>query len=397
MKIKIEHINNTYNYGSLMMAINTLVVINKEIKGVSFYVDTKTDDDLDRLKKETELKNIYKINNAEEKANWKLVKIIEMFRKANYDKNQYDAVIILGGDDISEYYGNKALVKELLRLFIYSRKIPIFLLGQTIGPFNSYRKTIAKFVLNKLSIYTRDEDCSVYLNKIGVENVNKGRDLAFLTLPREGKTEILKKYNLVEDEYITVVPSGLKGLYCDNDDNYLKQQINIINCILNNPRLREKKVVLLPHVLLPEYVDDRKLIKLIMNKLGKSERIIDINDAMLASDAREILGNGVFTLTGRMHAAVSTFQREKPAISLSYSVKYKGVIGNGLKRNDLIIEAANSQLWNNGSIVNDVREKINYLLDNYEKINLEIKLQLPIVRIKVTNQLHDVCKKLISR
>lgn len=40
-----------------------------------------------------------------------------------------------------------------------------------------------------------------------------------------------------------------------------------------------------------------------------------------------------------MHAAVSTFQMGKPAICLSYSPKYKGVISDGLNLSELVIEA----------------------------------------------------------
>jgi colanic acid/amylovoran biosynthesis protein len=88
--------------------------------------------------------------------------------------------------------------------------------------------------------------------------------------------------------------------------------------------------------------------------------------------ARFILGNGYLTITGRMHAAVSTLQMGTPAIALSYSAKYKGVIGMNLDRNDLIIESNDKALWDKKQIARLVREKVDYIVQNYEQLCQEI-------------------------
>ncbi len=85
-------------------------------------------------------------------------------------------------------------------------------------------------------------------------------------------------------------------------------------------------------------------------------------------EARIILGNGLFTITGRMHGAVSTFQMGKPAISLSYSVKYRGVIGEELKLPNLIIESSDARLWENGDIVTKVVDRVDYVVGNYASL-----------------------------
>ena len=81
--------------------------------------------------------------------------------------------------------------------------------------------------------------------------------------------------------------------------------------------------------------------------------------------ARFILGNGIFTITGRMHGAISTLQMRKPAISISYSVKYKGVIGEGLGLHDLIVEGSKQELWENKKVATDVCNRIEYVINNY--------------------------------
>lgn len=388
MNIKIEHISNTYNYGSLMMAITTLNKLNENMKDVKFYVDTTTDNDLERLKIETKCKNIFKATYYQQN------KIKKLLLEINDDKNLYDAKIILGGDDISEYYGKKYWIKKFPIMYYKASKVKTILVGQTVGPFTGYRRGLARLTLNKMKIYTRDDECLEYLEGLGVKSAVKGRDLAFLSLPNNG-SEILKKYELQYEKYITIVPSGLYKWYTSDYNKYISEQINIIENVIKNDRLSEYKIVLLSHVLLPENVDDRKIIKSILDKIDSKliDRLIPITDELLASEARVILGNGLFTITGRMHAAVSTFFMRKPALSLSYSVKYSGVIGSGLNRRDLIIESK-EELWNYYNISKLVDEKINYILDNYSKLMDEIESAVSETSKIVDSELEDLVKLL---
>ena len=75
-----------------------------------------------------------------------------MFRYRNLVKqlNDCNAIIILGGDDISEYYGVLKLMDILLRMRSLKRAgKKIYLLGQSIGPFFSWRIPLAKNVLRE--------------------------------------------------------------------------------------------------------------------------------------------------------------------------------------------------------------------------------------------------------
>ena len=396
MKIKIDHINNTYNYGSLMMAINTIRVINDYCKDAEFYVDTDTNEDLERLIKETNVDKIYKQKKYKE-INYnnnvsKLYKIYRKLKKPQLDGKYYDCNIVLGGDDISEYYGSKFLINGLIKIKLSTINMPVMLIGQTIGPFTSYRKNLVKHVLKKTKIYTRDDNCTEYLKNMNMKNIMDGRDLAFLELPNNKKSSgILEKYELTDKKYITIVPSGLYMSYIKNKETYINEQIKIIENIMNCNELDEFNIVLLPHVLKPEFVDDTIMIKEIMNKVNPSykNRIIAIEDSMLASEAREILGNGSFTISGRMHASVSTFYMRKPSISLSYSVKYAGVIGNGLDMSDLVIESK-AEDWTSGKISNIVMDKIKYVINNYDDLIKKIDKNVKNVSDIVNNELVSI-------
>lgn len=388
MKIKIERITNTYNYGSFMMAINTIVMLNKSISNVNFYCDVRTDEDLNRLKYETKIDNIYRYKPKVYNSG----KIFNFMKKIKDKYKEFDAVIILGGDDISEYYNVEALPR---RLKSFARRrymgMKVILIGQTIGPFTGKRIKIAKNMLNKVKIYTRDDNCLEYIKSIGIKTGIRGKDLAFLDLPRNGKG-VLEKYSLQNKNYITLVLSGLYKLYTNKYEIYIKESINIIRCLLNNAKIKDQHIVILPHVTRPEDTTDLTIIKDVEKAIAGEEkkRIIFIKDEMMASEARCILENGLFTVTGRMHAAVSTFFKIKPAIALSYSVKYDGVIGNGLKRRDLLIEAASDDLWEKGKISEMVNQKVDYVMENYEMLIKEIEKEISDTNKILIDEFNDI-------
>jgi colanic acid/amylovoran biosynthesis protein len=402
-KVVILHASETGNYGTFMMLINFISYLSKLSNiSISFFVDLNKKKDFLRLKNEIK-KNIYISPFSLSLISSSKNKIIKL-KKRLYSEVSFllklnsSIIAVLGGDNLSEYNSNIVTILELLKIYRTSKKVKVYLVGQTIGPFSSYRKLIAKKVLKNCKIYTRDSLCSEYLRKeLQIKNIFESSDLAFLDLPlQKEKVYSLEKYNLKKDEYISIVPSGLINSYTPNKEDYLICWLKIIRDLLSNPKIKNKKLVLIPHVLKPDRVDDRIVINFIQNKLKDKEkkRILFFNEEMLPSEARFILGNSLFTITGRMHAAISTFQMGKPAISLSYSVKYKGIIGKDLERSDLIIESANEKLWRSGEIVQQLNNKIDYLLTNYPKLQKEIKRRIKFLKEKALSQIKDISLKL---
>lgn len=395
MKIYITHIPNTFNIGSLMMAVNAIYYLNQEIKNAEFFVDCKTNEDLNRLKKETGLDNINRnIKYESSVINNIFTKIVKKIEAIKEESKYYDLKIILGGDDISEYYEKNYWLIRFPIMFIENICLPTILLGQTIGPFTSYRKLLAKLVLNRAIIYTRDDTCFEYLCKLGVKTAKKGRDLAFLELPMQEKANaILNTYGLVPGTYVVMVPSGLVKCYTNNYEDYITEQYRMLKSLICNPRLKDKAIVLLAHVRALGHAD-RVIIEELERRLTSDEksRIISIKDDILASEARAILGNGIFTITGRMHAAISSFYMRKPAISLSYSVKYEGVIAKGLDMRELVIDAQDPKLWENGIISQLVTEKVEYVLDNYDELVKKIDKNVAMTTHMVIQELKEVLK-----
>ena len=95
-----------------------------------------------------------------------------------------------------------------------------------------------------------------------------------------------------------------------------------------------------------------------------------------------------------MHAAISTFQMGKPAISLSYSIKYSGVIGEGLGLKDLVIESSGDNYWENNYLNDSILQKIDYVYKNEEKLLCKIKESVNICKSEVLEMINDISYKL---
>lgn len=409
-KVKLMYIH-TYNYGNLMMAINFIkyALLGTE-EQIDIYTDVIAKEELDRLTESlncNENFNIYSDNLVISKKRNIVEKVINKIKfSLGYwsgiikNRSKYDYIVYLGGDCLSEYYSKKQFIKDGLKIYLTSLKKPVLIVGQTIGPFTSYRKWLTKIFLGKSIVSTRDDVCYEYLtSEIGLKNIIKSRDLAFLPLPIEHNNalteELLKKYGVETEKYITIVPSGLYKSYTNERDVYLKEYVKIFETLNINEKLNGLKFVVLPHVV-NRNDDDRYIIRDIQKELaGKfDDRIMFIDDILLAHEARAILGNGVFTITGRMHAAVSTFEMKKPAISLSYSVKYKGVIGEGLEMNELVIDTKGNEVWAEGKIHEMVDEKVNYVIDYKEEVVKKIENKVDNCGDIAKNQIEE-CRKII--
>jgi len=389
-KILIKNFPNLNNYGTAMMGLITIdaIVKNYGKNNVQIYCSFDKYVNLEEIA--SELSETVELKCFVNKSDERISKFRFPFFKKIYllwnlffypDSNIFDKIIVLGGDDFSEYYSKYITSIEVYKLWVLSKKTNVILLGQTIGPFrNLLNRLVIKLLLPRINVIARDPWTVEYFKDEFNIPLKQMGDIAFNPLPLQHdssiETKIMRKYELVNDSYFTVVVSGLveQGYYCESDDLYILRHKEFIKKAWSFGKLKNLKVVLLAHTF-PPYGDESILVEKLYMSFSIEERakIILIKDKILPTKARFILGNGLFSITGRMHPAVSTLQMGKPAIILSYSNKYQGVIGKSLNRSDLIIDSNFSDLWNDGEIVKLVNDKINYILLNYEKIKIEIK------------------------
>ena len=395
-KILIDRFRCLNNYGSGMMGLVVLNELHKRLGDkAEFYFPSNGFSSIEEIQSELPGEVPLYIH-KEPEIQWSRYKWGRSLQKRKYlvdisEIKHYDTIIVLGGDDLSEYYTDK-IYRDLLKYWRWSISKRVVLLGQSMGPFeNRKNRFVIKYLYRKIPVFARDEWTTRYLKEeFGLEkNVFQSADLAFMDLPlqhdRQIESEILNRYRLEPNRYLTFVLSGLAGKYYTKDKaEYFRNFQRIIEYILQDARFEGDKIVLLAHTF-PPHADEGKLIKEFMEFVPRNlhEKLVPVTEKILQTRARFILGNGKLTVTGRMHAAVSTFQMGKPAVSLSYSAKYQGVIGRNLNRSDLIIEADNDHLWKSGEIAGQVINKINYVLENYERLQREIQAKVRLQKQRV--------------
>ena len=406
-KILILHFANLNNYGTGMMGLVTIQALADRFgsENIEIHCDFDDDTSIDEIKNElnSNVELFRYVNKAPAKiANIK-IGIIRKFFSLLYllfytEGIGFSKIIVLGGDDLSEYYSRNGAAIDIFKKFKSSFLTKVIILGQSIGPFNHrINRLAAKYLLPHLEVYSRDLHCTEYMqNEFGVQ-LNQMADIALMDLPlqfdKNIENDILSKYGLVKDKYYCIVVSGLQqnDYYCDDLYIYLQRFKEIIESLYNEPMLENVKICLLAHTF-PPFADESDLIQKLDSILDVNlrDKVVLVKERILQNRARFILGNGLFTITGRMHAAVSTFQMGKPAICLSYSAKYKGVIGDSIGMNDLIIECNDPKLWNHGDIVNLVLEKYHYMISNYEVLCLKIKDRVKSQRQLVIDALNKI-------
>ena len=395
-KILIKNFPNLNNYGTAMMGLITIDALVKNYGKNNLQIYCSFDKYVDLEEINNELSENIELKCFINKTDEEILKIRSPLFKKIYlvwnlffhrESNLFDKIIVLGGDDFSEYYSKYITSIEVYKLWVLSKKTNVILLGQTIGPFrNLLNRLVIKLLLPRINVIARDPWTVEYFKDEFNIPLKQMGDIAFNPLPLQYdssiENKIMSDLELVNDCYFTVVVSGLveQGYYCESIDLYLLRHKEFIQKAWDCEKLKNIKVVLLAHTF-PPYGDESILVEKLYMSFSTEERtkITLIKDKILPTKARFILGNGLFSLTGRMHPAVSTLQMGKPAIILSYSNKYKGVIGKALNRSDLIIDSNFSNLWDNGEIVQLVSDKINYIMFNYQRIKVEIKLAVSII------------------
>lgn len=341
MNIYVYNCPNTFNYGSMMMGENFISYYNKMTgEKNNYYVETDDQINIKRLQEATGISEIYLVeqNSLFKLDTTKNDYILGYFRLKNVISDfikKIDLVVVLGGDDFTEDYGWKRPIVNGIRFNMLKREgLKVVMLGQTMGPYQSFRKPVMKYLLSKIDkIYPRDPITYKYLNEIGLKNIAITDDLALLTL---SKQEVKKRTK----EYITYCPSELIYRFSKegNRQDWINFNLFMIDKIME--KYPTKKIVILAHVTRPDAVDDRivanELYGLVKNKY--KDRIIIETSEMYPYQVRNYIQQSLITISSRMHPVVSSIQCETPAIAISYSSKYWGIIGERYGLGDYIID-----------------------------------------------------------
>ena len=405
-RIQLRGLPSLDNYGTAMMGLVTIAGLAQRIPGpVQFDVVLHKETDIAEIVAETGIDPArVRITRANLGGRPRLATPAGLWLRlreliGSKSIRDFDLLVVLGGDDISEYY-RPNIWRYIALYWVRARSAPVALLAQTVGPFARLPNRLAvRFLMPSLRVVPRDRWTTGYLaDEFGLRrNVIQGSDLAYNDLPLQHdsalQAETLARYGLVPERYATVVVSGMQkdGYYTSDAAAYYQRWADIVQALLALPAMAEKRICLLAHTF-GIYGDESVNIARVLDLLPAEARarVVPVTDRILATRARFVLGGGLFTVTGRMHPAVSTFQMGKPAITLAYSKKYEGVIGTMLGRSDLIIDANHPELWAGQAIVDLVATKAEQTLARHDQLCADIRAAIAEQKKMVAASLDDL-------
>lgn len=316
---------------------------------------------------------------------------------------RYRDIVFLGGDGLWEGYYENGEVPLLAFFQQLERYAKLHLVGQTIAPFENPANVSRLRTLRHTKIYARDTIGYNYLAQelnLSQNMVMRSSDLALLPLPRQDDPElrrVLAQYGLEKEGYVTLVLSGMATFYTDNTAEFEECWVRLIRHLLQKPELENKKICILTHVF-SSYggKPEREVGRDVYSRLSREEheRVIFISDEVGPTRGRLVLGNSLLVVTARMHASISAYQMGVPAIVLSYGPKYKGLIGETLGFQQLLIPADHAEQWKTGAIITKVTERVSEVLTERDVWKARILSSVATETRHVSESLDDLASRL---
>jgi colanic acid/amylovoran biosynthesis protein len=293
-----------------------------------------------------------------------------------------DAVLVRGGDTLTNYYGSITLLTHFSAIsFALLLKKPVLLLGHTLGPFG-YLTFLARLILNKTDlIIVRDNSSKEILKKIGVNkpHIYVTADLAFLLKPPDATViRRLLDGEGISGKYASIAVSQIYPQYLTepNDPNgkrekYVKMMVHVIDYVTNNLGL---DAVIISHVFGPKKVDDRIIAKEIYSRVSNRNKVFFIQNEYRPEELKGIISYSEFLVGSRMHACIAALSTYVPTVALAYGGKFHNIIGDMMGQRNFILSASN---------INEqiLMSKVNELWDSREAIKHSLQGKVRIANI----------------
>jgi len=278
------------------------------------------------------------------------------------------AVINLAGDNYSLDYGNIRIFTDIDDTVIKNKK-PIIFWGASIGPFikNSSIENFMKKHLKKITaIFARETETIQYLSSIGIESkVYQVADPAFAMKPKKpGGTNLTIEKNSIG---VNLSPFMARFAMDGNISMWGRRAKKIIEKILNDVPCN---LYLIPHVTRINNNDYLFLKDIYESIEGPKKNIFLIPPSYNAMETKWIIGQLDLFVGARMHSTIAALSSYVPNLSLSYSIKSKGL------NNDVF--GHQNYLMDMGEITSDnIVKKMKIMLENSKEIKGELRKKIP--------------------
>ncbi len=249
-------------------------------------------------------------------------------------------VSMAGGDSFSDIYGTErffyGVLPQVLALFTGKRLV---LLPQTLGPFRGrLTRLVARYILNGAeTVYSRDYSGRQNTEKLLTgdnANVRFAYDLGFAVDARPPLSLALVgwPFRPASSVVVGLNVSGLLFIGGYTRDNMFGLRIDYRRLVerVIDMFIREKGTVILlvPHVFGTAEESDvaacKKLYEQLQPRYGSN--IAYVGGTHDVSGIKHIIGTCDFFVGSRMHACIAAISQLVPAVAISYSDKFLGVM-----------------------------------------------------------------------
>jgi len=238
------------------------------------------------------------------------------------------AVLSLGGDNYTLDYGRPDEYLAIDNAFMEAGK-PFVIWGASIGPFDDdpdYKPIIFNHLKRADLIFVRESASQNYLAEHDVtDNVRLAADPSFLLVPREPASGKIP-FEIPQDAIgINISPliSQYRGMA---RPVWAEMAFQFIDLLVQKT---ERPVLLVPHVTHPAGnpdKDDYLFLREVADRFHSSTRRIHCLPANLtAAETKWAIGQTAVFLGARTHSTIAAMSSRVPTITLSYSMKSRGI------------------------------------------------------------------------
>lgn len=360
----INILNECYNCSKYFVSSyyeNSQQYTNQKEKETDSSIEHIQNININKYSKEWTLSNLYGIINSDKKKFYK-------FRNLDEYINNAKAMLSVGGDNYSLDYGIPKRFTDLDDYVLLKQK-PIIIWGASVGPFRKdkeYERYMSEHLKKVTAIFARESETVKYLDSIGInDNVYRVCDPAVMLEAKKPAN-----YNIeIEEGAIGINISPLMVKYISN--NNISEFVNLaVKIIENIIKVTGRKLYFIPHVVINGN-NDYEIMDTVYNNIDEKlrGRVIKVSDKLNAAEYKWIISQMEVFFGARTHATIASLSTLVPTLSFVYSIKSVGINKDLFGSDEFCIYP---EQFNEEVLV----EKINYLLDNKEKIQEHLKVSV---------------------
>lgn len=253
---------------------------------------------------------------------------------------------------------------------------PIIKYTADMGPFRAkLDRFFAKFYLNNIGlILARSEITQKYLLELGITTpIFVCPDTSFLLdLAPSRKSQILRQEKTKEKTLVGISVSHVTDRKERDKDKYVAIMAKIADYLI---RKVNAFIVLIPNEIFPNKYDDVYVAKKTYRKINGKSNVTLLTEEYSAGELKGIIRECDLFIGARYHCIMAATSMAIPTLAISWHYKYHEVMnlmGQGKYVCD--IEGLNFA---------ELREKIDSLWENREKIKAEMASRIPFIKESV--------------